>query len=238
MVKKQIRNFELKTSFGSYPCTLPCRLGSVLSEVGKGDLELGDHVDFETIINVDEVALSIKYFYLRIRGINRTAEILLNGQSILVCDGFTPIYNVDLSGLVGLGDNVLTLRFYAIDGDLSFAEITDPPEIIRFNGAMIDTVTLTQHHEDGCVNLGISLGLLGDSSSVRAVATLVSSAGQLYYAGLTGGEGSAERRNKLCAVLDLPPDMNAKALLAALKFMLTYEEYLSAVKKAIGEKTK
>ena len=63
-------------------------------------------------------------------------------------------------------------------------------------------------------------------------------AADLMRDGLTGGEGSAERRNKLCAVLDLPPDMNAKALLAALKFMLTYEEYLSAVKKAIGEKTK
>ena len=197
MVKKQIKNFELKTSCGSYPCALPCRVGGVLSAVGKSDLELGDQVDFEALINVDEVALSIKYFYLRIRGINRTAEIFLNGQSILVCDGFTPVYNVDLSGLLGLGDNILSVRFYAIDGDLSFAEILDPPEIIRFNGAMIDTVTLTQRHEDGCVNLGISLGLLGDSSSVRAVATLVSPAGQLYYAGLTGGECSIIIRDPL-----------------------------------------
>lgn len=197
MVKKQIKEFELKTEGGSYPCTLPCRVGRVLSAAGASSSELGDFISFDGVISADEVALSIKYFYLRIRGINRPAEIFLNGQSLLKCDGFTPVYNVDISGQVTLGDNILSMRFYAADGDLSCAEITELPEIVRFNSAIIDSVALTQHHEDGAVNLGIKLSLLGDTSSVRAVATLVSSAGQLYYAGLTGGEGSVILRDPL-----------------------------------------
>lgn len=56
------------------------------------------------------------------------------------------------------------------------------------------------------------------------------SAAELMRDGFTGGAGSAARRDALCAYLELPTGMNAKALLAALKFMLTYDEYLAAVK--------
>ena len=56
----------------------------------------------------------------------------------------------------------------------------------------------------------------------------------MYIDGLTGGEGSAEKRDKLAVSLGLPRGMTPNALLAALRILLTYEEYLSAV----GRKTK
>lgn len=50
-----------------------------------------------------------------------------------------------------------------------------------------------------------------------------------YVDGLTGGEGSREKRAALCQKLGLPPDMTPNALLSALKLLCTYEEYLNLV---------
>ena len=50
-----------------------------------------------------------------------------------------------------------------------------------------------------------------------------------YIDGLTGGADSAKKRDELAVRLDLPVGMNAGALLAALKILLTYEEYLDLV---------
>ena len=51
----------------------------------------------------------------------------------------------------------------------------------------------------------------------------------LYVDGLTGGADSAKRRDELAARLDLPSKMSANALLAALKILVSYEEYLALV---------
>lgn len=49
-----------------------------------------------------------------------------------------------------------------------------------------------------------------------------------YIDGLSGGKNSAERRDAVAACFSLPSGMTANALLAALKIVCTYEEYLSA----------
>ena len=46
-----------------------------------------------------------------------------------------------------------------------------------------------------------------------------------YEDGLTGGEGSREKRDTLCVRLGLPMGMTPNALLAALRVLCTYEEY-------------
>ena len=51
----------------------------------------------------------------------------------------------------------------------------------------------------------------------------------LYADGLTGGEGSAERRDALAVRLGLPPRMTPNAFLAALRVLYTYEEYCRLV---------
>ena len=50
-----------------------------------------------------------------------------------------------------------------------------------------------------------------------------------YIDGLSGGESSSARRDELAARLSLPSGMTANALLAALKLLVTYEEYLVLV---------
>ena len=51
----------------------------------------------------------------------------------------------------------------------------------------------------------------------------------LYEDGLTGGEGSREKRDALAQKLGLPTGMTPNALLAALRMLCTYEEYCAAV---------
>lgn len=51
----------------------------------------------------------------------------------------------------------------------------------------------------------------------------------LYEDGLTGGKGSSERRDALCARIGLPAGMTPNALLAALRVLCTYEEYCTLV---------
>ncbi len=190
MVKRELKGFELKVNEKSFPCTTPCTVKSVLSAAGEKSMALGSEVSFNAVISADEAALSIKYFYLRLKGIKHPCKLYIGDEKICELDGTSPVYNVNISGLVTLGDNILSLRFSAADGDITYAGVYGSVEIIRFNSSIIDRVNLTRNIEDGRVNLGINLQLLGDTSSVRAVATLVSPGGQIYYAGLTGGKGS------------------------------------------------
>ena len=50
-----------------------------------------------------------------------------------------------------------------------------------------------------------------------------------YEDGLTGGEGSSEKRDALCVRLSLPTGMTPNALLAALRVLCSYEEYCALV---------
>ena len=54
----------------------------------------------------------------------------------------------------------------------------------------------------------------------------------LYLDGLTGTPDSAARRDRLAARLGLPSGMTPNAFLAALRMLLSYEEYLAAVGRA------
>ena len=53
----------------------------------------------------------------------------------------------------------------------------------------------------------------------------------LYRDGLSGGADSAACRDRLAQRLGLPVGMSANALLAALRILLTYEEYLALVER-------
>lgn len=57
----------------------------------------------------------------------------------------------------------------------------------------------------------------------------------LYIDGLTGAEDSSKRRDELAEKLGLPCGMSSNALLAALKVITTYEEYLRLVGRGSGE---
>jgi len=60
--------------------------------------------------------------------------------------------------------------------------------------------------------------------------TLITKA-DFYEDGLSGGKGSAARRQKLLALLDLPSRLSANGLLRVINAMMTFDEYKDAVAK-------
>ena len=68
-----------------------------------------------------------------------------------------------------------------------------------------------------------------DGASPRKTAGLEKR--DFYIAGLSGGENSAKKRAALCALLSLPEDMTANALLEAINLLYTKEEFQAAIKK-------
>ncbi len=68
-----------------------------------------------------------------------------------------------------------------------------------------------------------------DESAYIAQAKNELSKTDFYIDGLSGGENSSQKRAELAKKLNLPSDMTANALLAALKILISYEEYLALV---------
>lgn len=53
----------------------------------------------------------------------------------------------------------------------------------------------------------------------------------LYNDGLSGTEGSSEKRRALCETLGLPRDMSSSALVEAVNILYSYDEYKAALLK-------
>lgn len=189
MVRREIRRFELILGEERIECAVPFSVKSILASREGATIPSGSIV-FESKIHVDNVALVMKNFYIRIKGISSPARIYVGETLIGRIDGVTPVYNLDLSGILSHGDNILSVRFDEGVSGMESIGISEPFEILRFSGAIIETVSLRQHHTDGEVRLDVSLNLIGDPTATRAVATLVSSVGRIYYTGLTAGKGS------------------------------------------------
>ncbi|MBC8536127.1 toprim domain-containing protein [Feifania hominis] len=52
-----------------------------------------------------------------------------------------------------------------------------------------------------------------------------------YEAGLSGGQGSAQRRARLCRELSLPENLSAKGLLEMVNVLMDFEEYRQTVSR-------
>ena len=69
-----------------------------------------------------------------------------------------------------------------------------------------------------------------DEAVARAAENPLSKA-DFYRDGLSGADNSTKRRDELAKMLDLPSGMSANALLAAIKMIISYDEYERLVKE-------
>ena len=75
------------------------------------------------------------------------------------------------------------------------------------------------------VLLSLLAPFTSDAPARRAALTKA----DLFADGLSGGEGSKEKRAALATRLSLPPDLSPNALLAAINLLFTEEEYRAAL---------
>ncbi len=186
MVKKSLNEFKLNIGESSYDRALPFSLFSALPEGEKN----GGEVSAAFKITVGASELYSRNHYVIFRKVKAPLSVYINGEALLNVPTDKDKLHIDLSGRLAEGENLLELRFFVRGKDSLSAGIYGGGEYVRFDNAIIKNVAINQKIEGGIVNLDIAITSIGKTENVRAVATLVSSSGQIYYGGLTKGRGS------------------------------------------------
>ena len=198
---------------------VPCSLYSVLFQNGLiGDPSLIDdtsallkyaergcvfYADFE----VTPIIMSMKNVFLRFYGLDTLCRIEVNGKEIAVTDNMHRAYDFDVKTKLVIGNNSLKLTFtrpqyslyvrkaYRDFGKAGLPELCDMGifrkiEIIAFNHKIISGIEVKQTHTDKSVRLDLRINTIGYDELSRAVATLTSPGGNVYFCGFVGGEGT------------------------------------------------
>ena len=190
MIKQEIK--EVFVSFGNVKelrALRPFSVGELIEENFLSDKSIDNSdVTFNAYMSFDKLADEGEYVFLRLRSLGAGSEIDFNGETISVLTSGRAQLTLDITSHIREGVNTIAIRARgAAAADLG---IFTPIEILRTSYAIVDKITVNQQHENGKVTLSIKLDTLGASESVRAVATLVSGSGQIYYGGITRGRGS------------------------------------------------
>lgn len=188
MVRREIRSFEMETGLGVVSLDAPFSLATAIASGKISESDTARGIAFSASVYADSVALSIKNIYIKFGRFSAPCDVLMNGTAVGRISGEEQSYLFSIASALVAGENKLTLVF---DGaaDREQIGVFAPAEIVRFNNAIIDKIHVSQKHEDGAVTVGIRLGMIGNSENVRAVATLTSPVGQMYYVGFSQGEG-------------------------------------------------
>lgn len=220
MVRQEIRKFNMDCrGHRGLECFAPCSLYSVLVDNGIiGDLNVCDDVSslaslsaggctFTAEFEVTPLILSMKNVYLRFAGLDTLCRIEVNGRELATVDSMHRTYDFEAKTKLQLGMNTLKLTFsrptltphvrraYSTFGKDGYPEIYDMGifrniEIIAFNHKIISDVAVKQTHTDGAVRLDLKVDTLGYDELSRTVATMTSPAGNVYFCGFVGNEGS------------------------------------------------
>ena len=224
MIRSEIKNFTMSfAKCGSFSCSTPATLFSVLKERGlfnypnsDADAEVwrgyfDSPCEFATSFDMTDLDIKRKYIYLRFYGLDGIADVYLNDEKIATANNSHKTWTFDIKGLCRAGKNALRLVFSngigygkplcQLESEYGFpivdAGISGKVELLKFNNAIIDNIMLTEATEGESATVHIYLETLGNPDSVKAVATLISGAGQVYYGGFSKGQGSIHVRNPL-----------------------------------------
>ena len=190
MVRSAIKSFELNCVLGKLELCVPFSIARVMEENNIPHSEFSEGVTLSARIRLDAVALkNNRYAYLKFGRFNAPATVFVNGNKAGEINGLCYSYTFSVLPFLTVGENTVSVSFGG-GYDPRLVGIFEDAELIRFNNSIIDKVHVTQKHEGGAVTVGIRVDTIGSNENLQAVATLVSSAGQMYYAGLTRGKGS------------------------------------------------
>lgn len=175
---------------------------------GQSELLPGE-CTFTAEFSVSDLTLSRKKQLLRFGSLDTLCEIELNGRKIADTDNMHRVYTFEVGGILSAGKNVLKIHIRRVAPEtvgqsrkarytsgcdwapaLSDMGIMREVELLSFDTEMIERVEVKQIHAEGEVRLDLSLHTTCSDEPCRAVATLVSPAGNVFYSGLISGKGS------------------------------------------------
>ena len=191
MTKQQIKEFILTWDGGQRECLAPVSLCSDKgAELPSGTLTAK--------FTVQKTAAELKYSYIRINDAVGIREVKVSGSTVFEGNFSGRVLNLNVKDKIVSGSQCeMEISFSQIEGYHLCAGLFGSVELVRFNGAIIDRVEVKQGFDGSSATLGIALDMLGGSDNVRAVATLVSSSGQIFYGGITRGRGTISVKDPL-----------------------------------------
>lgn len=220
MIRQEIKKFYMDCGeHKGLECVAPCSLYSVLYDRGIiSDPSLSDDVTelacysdggciFYSDFEITPIVMSMKNIYMRFEGLDTLCRVEINGREIAVTDNMHRTYEFEVKTKIELGKNRLKLTFSkpvpgphlrrafgtfggAINPELYDMGIFRKIEIVAFNHKIISNVKVKQTHSENSVRLDIKINTVGYDNLSRAVATLTSPAGNVYFCGFVDGEGS------------------------------------------------
>lgn len=191
MTRIEIKEFNMTSGGVQMACTPPF---SLCSSDGN-ELKIAS---FCAGLTVPKGSHDTKYSYLRISDAVGLSEVKISGETVFEGNFSGRVLNLNVKDKIREGGEYeLTLKFAQIDGFHLCAGLFGRVELLRFNGAVIDRVEVKQGFDGSSATIGISLDMLGNSDYVRAVATLVSGSGQIFYGGITRGRGTITVKDPL-----------------------------------------
>ena len=190
MLRSEITSFNLICGEVERACTPPFSLCTAEgAELPSGS--------FSAVFTLAPSAQDFKYEYIRLTDLVGLTEVRLSGEVIHSTPFTGRVLNLNIKDKVKQGENTLELVFSQTAGSHLCAGLFGKAELLMFSGAVIDRVGVKQSFEGGFATLDISLDMLGSSDQVRAVATLVSTSGQIFYGGITRGRGNITVKDPL-----------------------------------------
>ena len=136
---------------------------------------------------------------MRIHRADAPCSVVLNGVVLGYASGDSTDLLYDVKQHLNIGKNTLTLEFSREDvsdfcgiscrmSRISVAKC----ELVCFNDDIITSVRTRQQMCDGYVKLSVMVDTLENKDATRAVATIVSPGGRIFYCGISGGVGSID----------------------------------------------
>ncbi len=178
--------------------TVPTSLFAALRE--SGDIEnpyyrdeaeerlsvLKSEFEISASFNLSSDAARLEYAFLYIPRLDTDAEVLFNGKTVLNTKGDIAV-STDVSGLAVSGTNTVVIRIPAADHvrDVTFFEEL---RFFTFKNAYISDVSAKPVFGENGVSVDVSVNMIGKMDDIKAVATLISPAGKIYYGGVTNGK--------------------------------------------------
>lgn len=198
MFKTELKNFTVSVGQESVEAKVPMSLFSVLKEngviknpyyrdevTGGGFALLEAECEISTYFFLSSDAAKLRFAFLRIPDLDTSATVVFNGKTEFVVSAGRE-HKLDVSGLAVTGENTVVIK---VAGAQTARDVTlfFGIEFFAFSQACIADITARTVFVADSISVDVGVEFLGAPEDVKAVVTLISPSGKIYYGGVTNG---------------------------------------------------
>ncbi len=206
MIKQQIKSFDILIGEKTLTaCAMPVSYpdkGSLLSEDGVcyGTNRKAYRSDslavFTSELDVTTLIMSFEKVQIKLGRVGAPMTVEVNGYKVGSAGADNLKHSFDVKNYLQVGRNLLKISldgagFIPTEYCISPFSIGEC-EIVAYNHSLVGTVSVREELQESGVRLFVSLDGFCAASGVRAVATLLSPGGRVYFCGMSGGKGTID----------------------------------------------